>query len=272
MSKILILILYISLSFEFKGPLDYSNQNNWPGDCTTGHSQSPINIPDSFDIEYDSEYSNQRFVFEEINYTPIESTAITYEHEYSISTPSLNNGVIKVKINGTEYTYSLVNVHFHLNAEHTINGTLYPMEMHIVHENVNKNDTLNLHLVLGYIFKIGVLENAFLEKIGLGTGGNVSNVVLQDIVQKEPVYYYKGGLTTPLCTEDVNWVVVKDIKHMSKTQFDKFKSYVESVNKNYAVTGNNRRIHPANGRKVYISNSAFIQTSFFLILLGFLFI
>ena len=270
--KSIIILTLIIFSTTFKGPLNYADQSTWPGDCTKGKYQSPVAIPDDFDIEYDIEYGNKRVKIEEINYTPIEKTKIGYEHEYSLSTPTLNNGGIKIRINGTTYSYKVVNVHFHLNAEHTINGTLHPMEMHIVHKNENESKTelTNEFLVLGFIFKIGVIENAFLEEIGLGTGKEVENVKIDNIVKKdEAVYYYKGGLTTPPCTESVNWVVFKDIKTMSENQFNRFKSYVESVNKEYARIGNNRHIYSLNGRKIYISDCSFLKSNLSWILLLF---
>lgn len=243
------LIIFTSLLI-FSISLDYENQNNWPDYCS-GKYQSPINIPDESKIDYDSEYKNRRVIIEEISYTTIEETKIGYEHEYSLSTPTLDNGGIKVRINGTLYSYKVQNIHFHLNSEHTINNKNYSMEMHIVHKNENEDET-NQFLVLGYIFEMGS-ENTFLNEIGLGTGEEVENVKISNIVKNETVYYYKGGLTTPPCSENVNWVVIKDIKTMSQTQFNKFKEFVGSVNEQYEEIGNNRSTYPLNGRKVYIS-------------------
>jgi carbonic anhydrase len=143
------------------------------------------------------------------------------------------------------------------------------MEMHIVHENTNTEDKNNLHMVIAYIFEIDDddEENSFINSIGFNTGEEVKNVNVKDIVKNEDVYYYKGSLTTPPCTEDVNWVVVKDIKKMSKTQFDKFKTYVISLNNNYS-RGNNRNTFDLNGRKVYkVESDVYIKFSFSLFFL-----
>jgi carbonic anhydrase len=142
------------------------------------------------------------------------------------------------------------------------------MEMHIVHENTNSSDINNLHMVIGYIFEANDDDdNSFLNSIGFNSGNVVTNIKVQDIVKKEEVYYYKGSLTTPPCTEDVNWVVVKDIKKMSKTQFDKFKTYVISLNNNYS-RGNNRNTFDLNGRKVYkVESDVYIKFSFSLFFL-----
>ena len=247
---LLVKLTTLTLLFSLIFTLDYSNQTGptWDGDCQSGQIQSPINIKTSDVIE-----DNTKFSFESIDYSTILSTSVTYQHEYSISTPKLDNGNIKVKINGTEFIYKLSNIHFHLNSEHTINDKLYNMEMHIVHENTNSSDINNLHMVIGYIFEANDDDdNSFLNSIGFNSGNVVTNIKVQDIVKKEEVYYYKGSLTTPPCTEDVNWVVVKDIKKMSKSQYNKFKEYVIKLNKNYNK-GNNRKTFPLKERKVYKS-------------------
>jgi carbonic anhydrase len=239
----------LSLLFSLIFTLDYSAQTTWGDDCQLDSIQSPININENEVVEDDSKFS-----FESINYETIESTSVTYQNEFSISTPTLDNGNITVKINGTTFTYKLLNIHFHLNSEHTINGKNYDMEMHIVHENTNTEDKNNLHMVIAYIFEIDDddEENSFINSIGFNTGEEVKNVNVKDIVKNEDVYYYKGSLTTPPCTEDVNWVVIEDIKKMSQEQFDKFKEYVKKLNNNYS-NGNNRKTFELNGRKVYKS-------------------
>ena len=259
------LILLFPLIFS----LDYYDQtgSTWGGDCQSGIIQSPINIKTS-----DAEKDNSKFSFKSIDYTTIQSTSITYQHGYSISTPSLDNGDITVVINGTEFKYKIANIHFHLKSEHTIDDKLYKMEMHVVHENTNTSDTNNLHMVIGYIFESGddYEDNSFLESIGFNTGETVTNVNVKDIVKQEDIYYYKGSLTTPPCTEDVNWVVVKDIKKMSKSQYDKFAEYVIKLNANYK-DGNNRKPLDLNGRKVYLSeDDNYIKLSYSFLLLFFI--
>ena len=244
----LIELTILSLLFSLIFTLDYSAQTTWGDDCQLDSIQSPININENEVVEDDSKFS-----FESINYEIIESTSVTYINNFSISTPTLNNGNITVKINGTTFTYKLLNIHFHLKSEHTINGKNYDMEMHIVHENTNTEDKNNLHMVIAYIFEIDDdEENSFINSIGFNTGEEVKNVNVKDIVKNEDVYYYKGFVTSPHCAEEVNWVVIDDIKSMSQKQFDKFEEYFKKLNSNYG-DGNNRKTFDLNGRKVYKS-------------------
>ena len=245
----LIELIFLSLLFSLIFTLDYSAQETWGDDCQLDSIQSPININKKEVVD-----DNSKFSFESINYETIESTSVTYQNNFSISTPTLDNGNITVKINGTTFTYKLLNIHFHLKSEHTINGENYDMEMHIVHENTNTEDKNNLHMVIAYIFEIDDddEENSFINSIGFNTGEEVKNVNVKDIVKNEDVYYYKGFVTSPHCAEEVNWVVIDDIKSMSQKQFDKFEEYFKKLNSNYG-DGNNRKTFDLNGRKVYKS-------------------
>ena len=233
----LIELTILSLLFSLIFTLDYKAQTTWEGDCQLDSIHAQINIDENEVVE-----DNSKFSFESINYETIESTSVTYQNDFSISTPTLDNGNITVKINGTTFTYKLLNIHFHLKSEHTINGENYDMEMHIVHENTNKEDKNNLHMVIAYIFEIDDddEENSFINSIGFNTGEEVKNVNVKDIVQNEDVYYYKGFVTSPHCAEEVNWVVIDDIKSMSQKQFDKFEEYFKKLNSNYG-DGNNRK-------------------------------
>ena len=245
----LIELTILSLLFSLIFTLDYKAQTTWEGDCQLDSIHAQINIDENEVVE-----DNSKFSFESINYETIESTSVTYQNEFSISTPTLDNGNITVKINGTTFTYKLLNIHFHLKSEHTINGENYDMEMHIVHENTNKEDKNNLYMVIAYIFEIDDddEENSFINSIGFNTGEEVKNVNVKDIVKNEDVYYYKGFVTSPHCAEEVNWVVIDDIKSMSQKQFDKFEEYFKKLNSNYG-DGNNRKTFDLNGRKVYKS-------------------
>ena len=64
-------------------------------------------------------------------------------------------------------------------------------------------------------------------------------------------YYYKGSLTTPPCTETVNWIVMREIQYMSKSQLVNFHNLWASLT---PANVTNRNVQPLNGRPVYISN------------------
>ena len=80
--------------------------------------------------------------------------------------------------------------------------------------------------------------------------------ILNLINKDDTFYYYKGSLTTVPCTENVNWIVFKDVRSMSYNQFKKFKEWVESSNStSYGVGyGNARGPKRLSNRKIYIEN------------------
>ena len=57
-------------------------------------------------------------------------------------------------------------------------------------------------------------------------------------------FRYPGSFTTPPCTEDVLWLVLKTPVELSKEQIEKFRSIIH---------GNNRPVQPRNERTITIS-------------------
>jgi carbonic anhydrase len=57
-------------------------------------------------------------------------------------------------------------------------------------------------------------------------------------------YRYSGSFTTPPCTEDVLWIVLRSPVELSPAQIQKFRAILD---------GNNRPVQPLNGRKVAVS-------------------
>jgi carbonic anhydrase len=132
------------------------------------------------------------------------------------------------------------------------------MELHLVHKNMDKEDKENENLVIAILFDYNDnKENKFLNEINLSEEKTINGASILDLInQKDAFYYYKGSLTTVPCTENVNWIVFKDIKSMSYEQFNDFKNWVEKSNMNYYGTGygNARGPKRLNGRMVYLEN------------------
>lgn len=145
------------------------------------------------------------------------------------------------------YKYALKQIHFHEEAEHTIDGIRYPIEIHLVHYSDEAQD----YLVLGILGKAGndsapiaLLESYLPIKEGeikiIDTPFDLTKLLP---IQSESFMHYKGSLTTPPCSETVNWIVFNNIIEMSMEQVD--------LLKNLMPIHNYRTTQPLNGRSIY---------------------
>lgn len=209
---------------------------NWANLCSEftpcgGKSQSPINIK---------------------NAEPKEDLA-TLEFKYNdTKTDIINNGhTVQFNVSGDnilkvgDKEYKLLQYHFHALSEHMVNGEHYPIEAHFVHKYSDKD-----YAVVGLFYEEGD-ENKLLadylshfpkEKGKYKSDKSIS--LLNLIPGNKQYYYYNGSLTTPPCSEVVNWYVLKEPLTASQEQI---KQFSEILDENY------RPVMPLNERKVYAS-------------------
>ena len=125
---------------------------------------------------------------------------------------------------GTEYR--LVQFHFHTPSEHRFNHQPYPMEMHLV--NQDKDGHL---LVIALMIKAGHANRELgplWEQLPVMEGGekHLEAASAPDLAQLIPSashhLYYHGSLTTPPCTEGVQWVLFEQPIELSKQQIEHF--------------------------------------------------
>ena len=214
---------------------DYENQDwadeGYP-DCG-GVQQSPINIITST-AAYDQSLTSISFSY--VNNTPLNE--VDNGHTLQIVNTASNS----ITVNGS--TYDLLQFHFHAGSEHEINGVQSPMEIHFVH----KNSTTNQIAVVGVMVKEG-LPNLQIAKIfnnwpsvtedTIATGKNIRLASLLPLVKS--YYTYPGSLTTPPCTEGLQWLVLKWPIFMSHAQIEYFKTHYDH---------NFRELQDLNGRVV----------------------
>jgi carbonic anhydrase len=227
---------------EEGGPEEWARLSPVYADCGSGKSQSPVNLLSGADngspewkIEYKTttlQISHNAHVEELINnghtiqVTPQEGSTITYGGKL----------------------YHLKQFHFHTPSEHTIDGQHYPMEIHLVHQ---ADD--NSLAVIGVLVQAGKHNKAFDKLIqylpnAVGEKKTYDSVTIEigiNVPKDLYAYHYIGSLTTPPCTENVQWLVMKNPVSMSKEQIAEFSSRMKS---------NNRPVQPMNGRKPTIDD------------------
>ena len=130
--------------------------------------------------------------------------------------------------------YELVQFHFHAPSEHTINGRHSPLEIHFVHKSAA--DEL---AVLGVLVEEGE-QSAILEPImsalpaGPGEQRRLDDLDL-DMNELRPLprryYRYRGSLTTPPCSENVEWIVFADKREISTEQMTEIVSHLHNNNR-----------------------------------------
>ncbi len=151
-----------------------------------------------------------------------------------------------IEVNGKKF--DLLQFHFHAPSEHALNGKLYDMEAHFVH----KADNGEL-AVVGVFFEEGK-ENPALKPIfdnmphSIGTK-DVSNITINAKKllpsNTKEYFHYMGSLTTPPCSEVVNWYVLAKPIEASKDQIEAFAHLIHE---------NNRPVQPLNRRFVLVND------------------
>lgn len=216
---------------------DYENPN-WGAqgysECA-GLVQSPIDIVTRYTVK--ANLPEIKF-----NYENFPVKVIDNGHTVQINA---SKGSIQYK----NETYTLKQFHFHGHSEHTIDGQTRPVEVHFVHE----NPTTKALVVLGVMVKGGGAENATFAKYlsAFPTQKNQENTLTEEInpagmfPTSKKYYNYTGSLTTPPCSQGIDWVVFKDDVTVSDAQLQAFLK---------AYNHNARPVQPVGSRTVYESN------------------
>ena len=124
--------------------------------------------------------------------------------------------------------------HNDIPSEHTYNGASFPMEIHFVHATPDGRE-----VVVGVIVQTGVY-NAELQKIldnAPPTGTNVINTIPGVTINpngllpsnKSSYLTYAGSLTTPPCSEGVNWFILTNFIQASSAQIAQFQSILQNT-------------------------------------------
>ncbi len=152
-------------------------------------------------------------------------------------------GTNSIEINGT--TYSFKQMHFHEHSEHSVDGKHAAMELHLVHEDEQTGSLA----VLGVFLEPGkehalfgqVLDHLPARKDHLAQTG--IRYKLSDWLPASKAYYtYIGSLTTPPCSQGIQWLIFKEPVQVSEAQIKAFTSKYHH---------NARPTQALNGRIVY---------------------
>jgi carbonic anhydrase len=222
------------------GPAAWGSLSPVYAACGNGKLQSPINLisakgdgTNSLKMEY-------------------KTTSLRIAHHEHVDDIVDNGHTIQITVEeGSTITlngkvFTLKQFHFHTPSEHTLSGKHFPMEMHLVHQAADGS-----FAVIGVFIEEGKANDNFAKIIEHlpNAPGETKHLAEQKldlqlhIPKNISSYHYKGSLTTPPCSENVDWLILRDKITMSAEQLKAFSSRLKN---------NNRPVQALNDRKITV--------------------
>jgi len=194
-----------------EGPVHWGSLAKEFSLCGSGKEQSPINIKGE----------------QEMNLLPLE-----FHYRDSSHSQVVNNGhTIQVDYAQGSYAiiggkkFELLQFHFHSPSEHKIHGKHADLVAHLVHKSAEGNLA-----VVAILFDRGV-KSRFLDSVWRvmprhkGKATVSGTIDITDLLPKEKkvrYFNYRGSLTTPPCSEGVNWNILLTRASVSSAQVKAF--------------------------------------------------
>jgi carbonic anhydrase len=208
------------------GSLDAANRM-----CSTGTQQSPVDITGAIPAEQPQL---------KIDWRKPPDTIVNNGHTIQINFTGGDNLTVG------DRSYELVQFHFHHPSEHRIDGKISPMEAHFVHSAASGG------LAVIGVFLIPGGSNAVFNKIVSTMPPTEGPPVPADasidpnglLPARHGYYRYEGSLTTPPCSETVDWLVLAQHIEVAEADIARF-----------------AKLYPMNARPVQNRNRRFILSS-----------
>ncbi|MBV7255979.1 carbonic anhydrase family protein [Pacificimonas sp. WHA3] len=190
------------------GPQGWASLDAANAVCDAGTRQSPIDIPAAADVPsegapaLDIQWAAGPLTIEGVGYN---SNIVAPEGSY-------------ITIDGERFDF--VQMHMHTPSEELIAGKQFAADAHFVHA----NEAGEL-AVVGVLFEEGE-ENAALAPIWANLGTDKTTTTVDGatfdpnalLPEDRDFYNYTGSLTTPPCSEGVNWFVMSNPLTISAAQ------------------------------------------------------
>lgn len=199
--------------------------------CSAGSQQSPVDIRGTIKSQLPPL---------KIAWSKTADTIVNNGHTIQLNFASGST------LNVGDGSYALLQFHFHRPSEHLIGGKNFPMEAHFVHRNA-----------AGGLAVVGVLmaagkANATFSKVVTTMPGHEGPAVKADaaidpnklLPATRGYYRYAGSLTTPPCSEVVDWLLLRESIQVAQADIDAF-----------------AKLYPMNARPVQKDNRRFVLGS-----------
>jgi carbonic anhydrase len=213
------------------GPDKWGTLDAASGMCATGTEQSPLDITRSV---------SARLPPLNIAWSKRPDTIVNNGHTIQLNFAEGN--VLNV---GVGRQFRLTQVHFHHPSEHFVDGKSFAMVAHFVHTGVSGLAVVAVLIIPG---KANVVFNKIVATMPAEEGPPIPADPGIDPLGLLPVrrnyYRYEGSLTTPPCSETVDWFVFADRLEVADADIARF-----------------AKLYPMNARPVQGLNRRFILSS-----------
>lgn len=194
--------------------------------CATGQRQSPIDLRDGIAVDLEPI---------QFAYSPASFRVVDSGHNLQVA-------IYGGGFNLLGKNFDLIRILFHRPAEMTIDGQTFDMDAQLVHK--SEDGKLAIVSVLLEQGAENPLVQMVLNHLPLEKGGQVAPPTQRiDVSRLLPVnrryFTFMGSLTTPPCTEEVLWLVLRQPQQISPEQLTIFQRL---------YTPNARPVQPGFGR------------------------
>ncbi|XP_077791981.1 receptor-type tyrosine-protein phosphatase zeta isoform X6 [Podarcis muralis] len=228
------------VDWSYSGAL---NQTNWgkKHPACNGAKQSPINIDEDLtrvNVNL-KELKFQGWEKESAEETLIYNTGKTVEINLANDYYVIGGGLEAVfKASKIMFHWGKCNIS-HDGSEHSIDGQKYPLEMQIYCYDPNQFVDLDKAIegngklrALSILFEVGLEDNTDYNSIidgvasvsRFGKKTELEPFILLNLLPNatDKYYTYNGSLSTPPCSETVEWIIFKDTVNISENQLSVF--------------------------------------------------
>jgi carbonic anhydrase len=214
------------------GPENWGRMNPEWSACAKGQRQSPIDIRDGIRVDQEPlrlDYKLSRFKI------------VDNGHTVQVTPEDGNTLVVMGR------RFELVQFHFHRPSEERVDGRAFDMVAHLVHR--DQDGRLG---VVAVLMEVGEGANPLVQTLWNNLplerhteSGPPEAIDLRQLLPSSGAYStYMGSLTTPPCTEDVLWMVMRQPLQISDDQLRVF-----------------ARLYPRNIRPIQRLNDRLIKES-----------
>jgi carbonic anhydrase len=197
-------------NYRDRGPDAWASIDPAFGLCRTGDQQSPIDLAGTVDA---------RVQPIRVNWKAASMTVTNNGHSIEVEAPDGNSLEIG------EARAKLTQFHFHLPSEHAVSGKRAAMEAHFVHRQPDGN-----LIVLAVLLDAGAAnaEFASIMKIAPKQAGGKSMGAVDPSrllpASLKSTWRYRGSLTTPPCSQTVDWIICQERVSVSPGDVELFRS------------------------------------------------